>query len=194
MVADRKLRMEWIDPKVINWDPELNTFKPEHGYDDVVDVIQLPDGTYEGTFGKMVCEEAINLRTPQVQCLVRQGTHVDVVFANLSTAAQQPLSDPLATVEAVGHAYWVMRFNFEEIMASTKRSQRWVEDKLVIYDASPAVKEFLGDGTLRIGHAVLLGNIEGWGAQEKMFHRLRTYGWTVKQLEEEIRGGSDAFF
>ena len=165
--------------------------EPVHGYDDVVGVIQLPDGTYEGTFGKKVWDEAINLGEPLVRCAVRQGTHEDVARAFLSTAVHQPLANLLSVVVGVAHAHYVVGFSIEEIMDYTTMSQSWVEYRLAVYEASPVVKQCLGQGIILWSHARLLAGIDDVEEQEAMLHQLRTYGWTVKQLEEQIRGGGD---
>ena len=123
-------------------------------------------------------------------CFIRAGSHRDVVLANLRTALNQEQPNPLSEVEGIAHAHHEVGLSLEEIMDASGKAQGWVEDRLIIYEASPAVKENLGDGTIRFGHAAVLARIEVWEDQENMLHQLQTYGWTVKELEDQIRGAN----
>ena len=180
--------MEWIDPKLIEWDPELNTSEPEPGHEGVVDVILLPDGTYEGAYGKKLCEEAITLGRPLVLCVVQRGTREDVVEASMAVSLNQnlPKPDPLKGVEWVKNANLNLGWNKSRIIRVSGRSAKWVNDRLLISKASPAVKQCLEEGTIRLGNAALLAGIKDLEQQEQMLLKLLTYGWTVRKLEEAI--------
>ena len=199
-----KAWLEWLDPRVIVWPErrirseydagkiaELGQSLADGGQEEAINVRLLESGDYEGAAGENRCMAAIEKGLTEVLCLVRRGSHRDVVEANLSTAINQEQANPLSVVDGIGEAYSQVGLSIDEICRKTGRSQAWVEDRLAIYEASPAVKLCLEKGIIGIGHAALLARIEDLNDQEKMLHQLRTYGWSIKQLEEQIRGGAD---
>ena len=196
--------VEMLDPKSINWpqgrisseyDPEklaeLARSLKQGGQEDPIIVRRLPDGKYEGAGGMNRCMAAVESGITSVMCVIREGSHEDVVRANLRTALNQERPTPMSEVDGIAHAHHEVGLSIQEIMDTGGKSEGWVLDRLAISEASPVVKQCLEEGRIAIGHAVLLANIEDLEEQEAMLRQLLTYGWTVKQLEEEIRGGGD---
>lgn len=194
-------RVEWLDPRVITWpsgritseyDDErsaaLRQSMAELGQQDAVDVVQLEDGSYEGAGGMNRCTAAIDSGMPLVLCVIRQGTHRDVVRANLATAVNQSRANPLSEVEGIAHAHYDEGLDLEELLLTTGKSAGWVNDRLSIFHASPVVKQCLGDGQIAIGHAAVLAEIDGHAAQEEALSLQLAHGWTVRELEEHLRG------
>lgn len=188
-----------LDPKIILWPQERISSDPENlvelarsmadgGQEDPLIVRQLEDGSYEGAGGMNQCQAAVQSGMPQVICLVREGSHRDVVRANLRTALNRARPTPMSEVEGVGHAYHEVRLSVEEIMVDSGQSQVWVEDRLAIYNASPVVRQSLLEKKIEIGAAILLARIEDHEEQDSMTRDLLTHGWTNKQLEDAIHG------
>ena len=69
------------------------------------------------------------------------------------------------------------------------RTSSWVGDQLAISEACPAVKQCLGDRQIAIGHAALLAKVDDAAVQEEMLGLLLKHGWSIGQLEEQLRGG-----
>jgi ParB family chromosome partitioning protein len=196
-----------LDPKGIVW-PEgritseydaeraeaLRRSMAEMGQQDAVGVVELEDGTYEGAAGMNRCLAAIESGTAQVLCVVRRGSHRDVVKANIATSVNQSRANPLSEVEGIANAHYNEGFGFDELLAITGKSEGWIEDRLAISRASPVVKECLRDGRIAIGHATVLAGIEDHTQQEEALQGQLAHGWTVRELEEHLRGpgGGDA--
>ena len=70
------VRVELLDPKSIGW--LEGSITSEY---DLVGVVQLEDGNYEGVAGKNRCIVALETGSAQVLCVVRQGSHQDVIKA-----------------------------------------------------------------------------------------------------------------
>jgi len=196
-------RIEWLDPRSIVW-PEvritseydaeraeaLRRSMAELGQQDAVGVVELEDGSYEGAAGMNRCLAAIENRVLQILCVVRRGTHRDVVKSNIATSVNQSRANPLSEVEGIANAHHVEGISIDELVALTGKSVGWVEDRLAIYEASPAVKQCMGEGRIAIGHAAVLAAIEDLTEQERWLGQQLAHGWTVRELEEQVRGGS----
>jgi len=197
-------RVEWLDPKTIVW-PEgritseydeeksaaLRASMAQLGQQDAVGVIELEDGALEGSAGMNRCQAAIESGTARILCVVRPGTHRDVVAANIATSINQSRANPLSEVEGIAHAHYEEGFDLADLVAMTGKSEAWIADRLLISYASEAVKQCLGDGRIAIGHAALLATIDDHTAQEEALNAQLTHGWTIAQLDEHLRGGDD---
>ena len=197
-------RIEWLDPRAITWpdsritsqyDEEksaaLRQSMAELGQQDAVGVVQLEDGSYEGAAGMNRCQSAIEGGAAQVLCVVRQGTHRDVVKANIATSVNQSRANPLSEVEGIANAHYSEGFDVEELVLITGKSAGWVEDRLLISQASQAVKQCLWDGQIAIGHAALLARVEDQVAQEGALGLQLRHRWSVRELDEHLRGSRD---
>lgn len=195
------VRIELLDPKIIVW-PEgritseydeeraeaLRRSMAELGQQDAIGVVELEEGVYEGAAGMNRCMAAIESGAAQILCVVRRGTHRDVVKANIATSVNQSRANPMSEVEGIANAHYNEGFGFPELLAVTGKSERWIEDRLAISRASPVVKECLRDGRIAIGHAVVLAGIEDHTRQEEALQGQLVHGWTVRELEEHLRG------
>ena len=191
----------WLDPRVIDWpvvritsdydedrSSALLRSMEELGQQDAVGVFQLEDGSYEGAAGMNRCRVAIESGASQILCVVRQGSHRDVVKANIATSVNQSRANPLSEAEGIANAHYEEGFSIEELVSASGKSEGWIADRLLIHDASPAVKQCLGDGHISIGHAVLLAGVDDHTAQEEELQSILTHRWTVKELEDHLRG------
>ena len=197
-------RIEYLDPKIIDW-PEgrisseydaerseaLRRSMAELGQQDAVGVVELEDGTFEGAAGMNRCEAAIESGMARILCVVRRGTHRDVVKANIATSVNQSRANPMSEVEGIARAFYDEGFDLPELLAITGKSEGWIEDRLAISRASPAVKECLRDGRIAIGHAVVLSGVEDLTRQEEALQGQLVHGWTVRQLEEYLGGAGE---
>ena len=190
--------LEALDPRVINWPDNritsesneeklaaLRESMAELGQQDAVGVVQLEDGTYEGATGMNRCLAAIESGMAQVLCLVRQGNHRDVVMSNLATSINRSRANPLSEAEGIANAL-NEGFKLGELLRITGKSRAWIEDRLVIDQASTALKECLREGRITIGHAAVLANIEDQAAQEEALRD--QLARTVEELEVHVRG------
>ena len=197
-------RIEWIDPRSITWPDSritseydegksaaLRQSMAELGQQDAVGVVELDDGSYEGAAGMNRSLAAIESGAAQVLCVVRQGTHRDVVKANIATSVNQSRANPLSEVEGIANAHYSEGFDVEELVLITGKSAGWVEDRLLISQTSEAVKQCLWDGQIAIGHAALLARVEGQTAQEEALGLNLRHGWSVRELEDYLRGSRD---
>lgn len=194
-------RVEMLDPKIITW-PEgritseydeekaaaLRQSMTELGQQDAVGVVEMEDGTYEGSAGMNRCMAAIQSGAAEILCVVRRGTHRDVVKGNLATSINQSRANPLSEVEGIAHAFQDEGFDVEELVGITGKSTAWINDRLEISQSSPAVKQCLEEGQIAIGHAALLARVEDPTVQEEMLSLQLRNGWTIGQLEEQLRG------
>jgi ParB-like chromosome segregation protein Spo0J len=195
-------RIEWLDPRVIQW-PEkritseydaeraeaLRRSMAELGQQDAVGVVELENGIYEGAAGMNRCLAAIQSGAETVMCVVRPGTHLDVVKSNIATSVNQSRANPLSEVEGIANAHEGEGISIEELVALTGKSEAWVEDRLAIAQASPVVKQCLGEGRIGIGHAAVLASIDDLARQEELLGLQLMHGWTVRELEEQVNGG-----
>ena len=108
---------------------------------------------------------------------------------NLATSLNQSKANAMDEVEGIAHAFYDESFPMEELALTTGKSESWIEDRLVIHNASPVVQECLRDGRIAIGHAVLLTNLDGHAAQEETLHLQLQHGWSLRELEDHLRGG-----
>ena len=195
------VRMEKLDPRIITWpdgritseyDEEravaLQRSMAELGQQDAVGVVALEDGTYEGAAGKNRCEAAIQNGVETILCVIRAGTHRDVVKSNLATSINQSRANPLSEVEGIAHAANNEGFGTEELVLLTGMSVGWIADRLLISEASPAVKQCLGDRRINMGTAALLAGVIDLAAQEEALRLQLSHGWTLKQLNDYLLG------
>ena len=191
-------RIEWLDPRDIKWpdgritseyDEEksaaLRLSMEQLGQQDAVGVVQLEDGTYEGAAGMNRSLAAIATGASTVQCVVRQGSHKDVVFSNLASVNQSK-PNPRNEADGIANAVNNEGLSVEDVVSIVGRSPEWVEDRLQIAEASLTVKQSLEEGVITVGHATLLAEMEGHGAQEEMLQQLLAHGWTVKEMDDAI--------
>ena len=162
--------LTWLEPELIVWDPELNTSEPEGGQEGVVGVFQRPDGSFEGVSNQELYQETIRLERQRVHCLVRWGNHQDVVRATSANAFERSKQDPLREVEKVATAYSEKGLTIQKIANDRRRSQKWVKDRLLLSQASPMVKEFLSEGIIAIGHAMVLAKVQNEELQTRALH------------------------
>lgn len=193
--------LEYLDPRIIVWptiritsqyDDEstasLRRSLEEDGQEGTVIVTLLEDGTYEGADGMNSCLASVESGTARIRCFVRRGSHRDVVKANLAMALNQSRPNPLSGAEGIANALYEEGFSLPELMTTTGKSEQWIEDRLSINEASPAVKQCLGDGTIAIGHALVLAGLVEHADQEETLSLQLTHRWTVKELEDHING------
>ncbi len=193
--------LETLDPNLIQW-PEVrisSEYNPAGlqelgdslagGQEDPIIVRQMPNGDYVGAGGMNRCLAAI-AQGLQVEAFVRPGDETDVVHANLRTAVQQSRPNPLSEVQGIASAIFDTGLTVDQVMADTSKSQEWVETRVEISESSPVVLECLGDGTIVLGHAALLAKVRGHEDQEDWLHKVRQYGWSVKELERELSGAN----
>ena len=195
------VQIEWLDPKVITW-PEgritseydeekaaaLRNSMVELGQQDAVGVVQLEDGTYEGSAGYNRCMAAVESGAQTILCVVRSGTHRDVVKSNLATSLNQSKANVMDEVEGIAHAFYDEGFLMEELVLTTGKSESWIEERLLIHNASPVVQQALRDSMIAIGHAVRLANLDGHPAQGETLHLQLQHGWSLRELEDYMRG------
>jgi len=160
----------------------------ELGQQDAVGVIQLEDGTYEGSAGMNRCMAAIQSGAAEILCVVRQGSHRDVVKANLATSINQSKANPLSEVEGIANAHFVEGFGIDELAQLTGMSPAWVDERILVSQATEPVKQCLRDRRIAMGHAVLLARVEDLTAQEEALAQRLRHGWSVRELEEYLRG------
>ena len=193
-------RVEWLDPAAIHWPEHRITSEYDLerieelarslavSQEDPLIVRQLEDGTYEGAGGFNRCLVALEKQMDRVLCIVRPGDHRDVVRANLRTGLNQSRPAPLSEVEGIAYAFHDVGLSIEEIMADSGKRQEWIEDRLAVHQASPSVKEALGDGMILMGHAVLLARLKDPAAQVEALQVVLTNGWNVQRLNDYLRG------
>lgn len=189
----------WLDPRVIIWPDTRITSQYREGEREALSAslegegqqqaigVYLVDGEYLGADGKNRCLDAIEKGKPQVLCLARQGTVATVRLSNIATSLNHGHANPLGVVETL----WATHqegIEIEELMAAAGHSKEWVEKMLLIAQASPAVKQALGEEFIALGHAELLSEVEDEGDQERALGLVLQKRWTVAELEEHLSG------
>ena len=111
-----------------------------------------------------------------------------MVKANIATSVNQSRANPLSEVQGIANAYYEEGFDLEELLLITGKSSGWIEDRLLISQASPVVKQCLEEGRITIGVATLLAGVVDLNAQEEALHLQLAHGWTVRELEDHLRG------
>ena len=189
-----------MDPNFIQW-PEVritSSYNEEEaedlrrsltkGQEDAISVVQLEDGSYGGAAGYNRCLAAME-NGNQILCVIRQGTHRDVVKGNLATAVQQNRPNPLNEVLGVAHAHQEEGFGLDELVDILGKTPEWVLDRIMISYASPVVLQCLGEQRIAIGHASLLAGLEEHADQDEALQMVLLHAWTVKDLEQHLKGG-----
>jgi hypothetical protein len=186
----------WLDPDVINWPTIRMTSHHDaesaaalaasmaEAQEEPVGVILLEDGTYEGASGMNRCRVAKEAGV-QVLVLVRRGTHLDAIRANIATATNQGKTNPRTEVEAITDAV-EQGMTAADLMRTTGMSSGWVEDRLLIAKASPVVLDYLGRMRIAIGHAKLIANLEQHADQEEVMAKQLAHNWTVDALAKHL--------
>ena len=194
--------IEMLDPNVIRWPESRITSEYDEEktvalrqsmaevQHDAVGVVLLEDGTYEGSAGYNRCMAAVANGAAKIRCEVRHGSRRDVVMVNIANAVNQSKPNPLSEVEGIANAYYNEGVGIEDLVRTAGRNSDWVEARILISQASPAVKQRLGEGTITIGHATLLANVEDQAVQEQALGLLMARGWTVRELGEYLLSGN----
>lgn len=93
--------------------------------------------------------------------------------------------------EAEGYKVLVESFGLThgEIARAVGKDRTTVANALRLLRLPPSVRRFLGDGLLSPGHARALAGLQDPAKAADLARRAVEGGWTVRRLEEAVRGG-----
>lgn len=150
--------------------------------------VMLVEGEYIGVDGKNRCQRAIEAGEASVMCVVREGSRKAVIMGNIATALLRGHTNPLHEVLQLWKAYHDEGVEMVDLAASAGKTVGWVEERLSIATASPAVQQSLGEEIIALGHAAALARLEDHAEQEKALRLQMLHRWTVAELEAYLAG------
>lgn len=142
---------------------------------------------YEIIDGDCRLEAAARLRLREIPCVVRDAddseTHVLRLLANLNRSNPDPVSEAIYIAKAISSGV----FEAEELAAKLKRSYKWVEDRLAIAGMPDYMQEALKDGSLKLGVALALNELEDDDTKYRWTRSALNDGLSVRAAEDSVR-------
>jgi ParB-like chromosome segregation protein Spo0J len=156
------------------------------GIDEPIKAYQVGDDLWLSD-GLHRLQQALRLKLPTVEVIVRPGTMVDVMCNNLMSGhlrGKHPVSEMRRVIEEL---YKVHQVGIEEIVKRTGLTQRHVENLLLLSELSPLCLEALDDEVLPVSHALELRRITDPVQQEVALGYTLTNHWRRETLREYVR-------
>lgn len=171
-------------------DEEAEQFKESVksvGIDDPIKCFEV-NGQLVLSDGLHRLQQAIALKLPHIDVFVRPGTMEEVLCNNLFSGhlrGKHPVSEMIKVIKYLDEE---SKWGIDQICNKTGLTRAYVEKLMIIGRAITPVLEALDSGSIKVGHAEALANIEDAIIQEAVLNQQLLYKWRVPDLVNYIEG------
>jgi len=171
---------------------ELSASIAEMGVLQPILVRPLDDGAYQLIAGERRWRAAQRAGRTTIPAIVRSTD--DVTSVEQALVENLHRADLTALEEAAAYQQLIEDFELthEQVSQRVGKSRSAITNSIRLLGLPPAVQHLLADGQLSAGHARALLGTPDRGRQEEIAKQAVAEGWSVRAVEQAIRGSEEA--
>jgi ParB family chromosome partitioning protein len=154
-------------------------------------LVRPVDGGYQLIAGERRWRAAQRAGLATVPAIVRDSDDVSAVERALVENLHRDDLTPLEEAAAFQQLIEDFDLTHDEVARRVGKSRAAITNTLRLLGLPPAVQHLLADGRLSAGHARALLGTPDRALQERLARRAAEEGWSVRVVEEAVRGGGD---
>jgi ParB family transcriptional regulator, chromosome partitioning protein len=152
-------------------------------------LVRPVDGGYQLIAGERRWRAAQRAGLATVPAIVRESDDVSAVERALVENLHRDDLTPLEEAAAFQQLIEDFGLTHDEVARRVGKSRAAITNTLRLLGLPPAVQHLLADGRLSAGHARALLGTPDRALQERLARRAAEEGWSVRVVEEAVRGG-----
>lgn len=152
-------------------------------------LVRPVDGGFQLIAGERRWRAAQRAGLATVPAIVRESDDVSAVERALVENLHRDDLTPLEEAAAFQQLIEDFGLTHDEVARRVGKSRAAITNTLRLLGLPPAVQHLLADGRLSAGHARALLGTPDRALQERLARRAADEGWSVRVVEEAVRGG-----
>jgi len=165
---------------------ELAASIEEHGLIQPVVLRKMKKG-YEIVAGERRWRAARLIGIKEIPCIIKELTDEENMLLAIIENMQREDLNPIEEAEGIQQMIETYGLTQEKVSKSVGKSRPYITNCLRLLKLPKEVRSYVAEGQLSAGHAKVLAGVEEEEKQVKLADSVIKEGWSVRQLENNIR-------